>query len=60
MKESAVYQEILQEGEQLGVRKGKLSTIPLLQKLGLTIEQISEELGIDIVLVRQFVASQNK
>ena len=60
MKESAVYQEILQEGEKLGVRKGKMSTIPLLQKLGLTIEQISEELGIDIVLVRQFVASQNK
>ncbi|MFN9176306.1 MAG: Rpn family recombination-promoting nuclease/putative transposase [Synechocystis sp.] len=67
MKESAVYQEILQEGEQLGLLKGeqlgllkgKLETIPLLKKLGLSIAEISEELNIDITLVDQFVANQH-
>jgi predicted transposase/invertase (TIGR01784 family) len=67
MKESAVYQEILQEGEQrgllkgeqIGLLKGKLETIPLLTKLGLTIAEIAEELDIDIALVDQFVANQN-
>jgi predicted transposase/invertase (TIGR01784 family) len=75
MKESAVYQEILQEGEQqgilkgerrgflkgeqIGLLKGKLETIPLLIKLGLTIAEIAEELDIDIALVNQFVANQN-
>jgi predicted transposase/invertase (TIGR01784 family) len=75
MKESAVYQEILQEGEQrgllkgerrgflkgeqIGLLKGKLETIPLLIKLGLTIAEIAEELDIDVALVNQFVANQN-
>lgn len=63
MKESAVYQEILQEGlqkgRQEGLLEGKLKTIPLLQKLGLTIAEIAEELEVDIVLVNQFVANQN-
>ena len=59
MKESAVYQEILQEGEQIGLLKGKLETIPLLIKLGLTIAEIAEELDIDIALVDQFVVNQN-
>jgi predicted transposase/invertase (TIGR01784 family) len=56
MKESAVYQEILKEGEQrgllkgeqIGLLKGKIETIPLLIKLGLTIAEIAEELDIDI------------
>ena len=63
MKESAVYQEILQEGRQEGLQmgklEGKLETIPLLTKLGLTIAEISEELDIDIALVNQFIANQN-
>ena len=63
MKESAFYQEILQEGRQEGLQKGlqqgKLKTIPLLKKLGLTIAEIAEELEIDIALVNQFVANQN-
>ena len=63
MKESAVYQEILQEGEQRGLLRGKLEgkleTIPLLKKLGLSIAEIAEELDIDISLVNQFVANHN-
>jgi predicted transposase/invertase (TIGR01784 family) len=41
MKESAVYQEILEEGKVVGKVEGrlevKLEIIPLLKKLGLTI-----------------------
>jgi predicted transposase/invertase (TIGR01784 family) len=67
MKESAFYQDILQEGRQEGLQEGrqegllegKLKTIPLLKKLGLTIAEIAEELEIDIALVNQFVANQN-
>jgi predicted transposase/invertase (TIGR01784 family) len=59
MKESAVYQEILREGEQRGLLKGKLETIPLLKKLGLTIAEIAKELDIDVELVNRFVANQN-
>ena len=37
----------------------KISAIAL-TKLGLTITEIAEELGIDIVLVNQFVTNQNR
>jgi predicted transposase/invertase (TIGR01784 family) len=67
MKESAIYQEILQEGEQLvrlkgklgGRLEGKLETIPLLTKLGLSISEIAEELDIDISLVNQLLTNHN-
>jgi predicted transposase/invertase (TIGR01784 family) len=75
MKESAVYQEILEEGKIAGKLEGrlegklegklegrleaKLETIPLLKKLGLTIVEIAKELDIDVELVNKFVANQN-
>nr|WP_051738971.1 hypothetical protein [Synechocystis sp. PCC 6714] len=59
MKKSAVYQEILREGEQRGLLKGKLETVPLLKKLGLTITEIAKELDIDVELVNKCVANQN-
>ncbi len=75
MKESAVYQEILEEGKIAGKLEGrlegklegklegrleaKLETIPLLKKLGLTIAEIAKELDIDVELVNRFVANQN-
>jgi predicted transposase/invertase (TIGR01784 family) len=71
MKESAVYQEILEEGKIAGKLEGrlesklegrleaKLETIPLLKKLGLTITEIAKELDIDVKLVNQFVANQS-
>jgi predicted transposase/invertase (TIGR01784 family) len=63
MKESAVYQEILEEGKIAGKLEGrlegKLETIPLLKKLGLTIVEIAKELDIDVELVNRFVANQN-
>ncbi|MFM7571868.1 MAG: hypothetical protein ACKO4S_01830, partial [Snowella sp.] len=39
--------------------EGKLETIPLLKKLGLTVEQIAQELEIDVALVRQSMGNQN-
>ena len=54
-KQTRFYQEAKEEGEQ----EGKLKTVSLLLKLGLTPEQIAEELEINIEKVRQFIASQN-
>jgi predicted transposase YdaD len=42
-----------------GEEEGKLKTVPLLLKLGLTTEQIAEELKINIDKIQQFIASQN-
>jgi predicted transposase/invertase (TIGR01784 family) len=47
------------EGKLEGEEEGKLKTVPLLLKLGLNIEQIAQELGIEIDKIRQFIASQN-
>jgi len=54
-KQTRFYQEAKEEGEQ----EGKLKTVSLLLKLGLTPEQIAEELEINIEKVSQFIASQN-
>jgi predicted transposase YdaD len=50
-KQTRFYQEAKEEGQ--------LNTVPLLLKLGLTPEQIAEELKINIEKIRQFIASQN-
>ncbi|GFE68360.1 Rpn family recombination-promoting nuclease/putative transposase [Chroococcus sp. FPU101] len=46
-KKTQFYREVKQEG--------KLETIPLLLRLGLTAEQISTELGLELELVRQAI-----
>jgi predicted transposase YdaD len=50
-KQTRFYQEAKEEGQ--------LNTVPLLLKLGLTPEQIAEELKINIEKIRQFIASHN-
>ncbi|MFM7440824.1 MAG: Rpn family recombination-promoting nuclease/putative transposase [Snowella sp.] len=59
MKESAFYQDILQEGLEQGKLEAKLEMVAVLRRLGLTLEQIAQELGLDLVLVQQFVAGQS-
>ncbi|KAB8314864.1 Rpn family recombination-promoting nuclease/putative transposase [Tolypothrix campylonemoides VB511288] len=49
LKQTRVYQEGVEEGE----RKGKLKTVPRFVALGLTIEQIAQELGLSVEEVRQ-------
>jgi predicted transposase/invertase (TIGR01784 family) len=49
LKKSKVYQEAKEEG----VLENKLEMIPILQDLGLTIEQIAERLKLDLETVRK-------
>ncbi|GJD19231.1 hypothetical protein RIVM261_041870 [Rivularia sp. IAM M-261] len=56
IKNSRVYQEAKQEGLTEGVIEGvmqtKLEMIPILSGLGLTVEQIAEQLKLDVETVR--------
>jgi predicted transposase/invertase (TIGR01784 family) len=54
-KQTQFYKDVKLEGKL----EGKLGTIPLLKKLGLTVEQIAQELEIDVALVRQSMGNQN-
>jgi predicted transposase/invertase (TIGR01784 family) len=51
LKQTKVYQEAKEEG--------KLETIPFMLKLGATVEQIAEGLGLDVELVRSLAAQVN-
>jgi len=55
IKQTRVYQEAFQEGE----RKERLRMIPLLLRLGLTVEQVAQELGLSLEEVRQAVQEQS-
>ena len=54
-KQTQFYKDVKLEGKL----EGKLGTIPILKKLGLTVEQIAQELEIDVALVRQSMGNQN-
>jgi predicted transposase YdaD len=49
LQDSQIYQEVKQEGkaEMLAI------TVPLLLKTGMTIEQIAQQTGIDLEVIRQ-------
>lgn len=61
LKQTRVYQQAFEEGEQKGrqegveegERRGKLKTVPRFIALGLTIEQIAQELNLTIEEVTQ-------
>jgi predicted transposase YdaD len=55
MRESVIYQDILEEGELTA----KLNSIPCLSVLGLTIEQIAQALDLEIEQVQQVIEGQN-
>ncbi len=63
LKQTKVYQEAkqegIQEGIQEGVRQEKLRLIPLLFKLGLTGEQIAQELNLQLEEVQQELNQQS-
>lgn len=58
LKQTRVYQEALEEGLEQGLEQGKLAAVPLLLKVGMSVEEIAEQLGVDIVAVRQIAQQQ--
>ncbi len=48
-KQTRFYQEAFDDG----VRREKLRTVPLMLKLGLTVEEVARELGLSVVSVQQ-------
>ena len=58
-KQTKFYQEAKEEGKIEGKLEGKLEMIPVLVRLGLNDQQIAQELGLTIDIVRQFIANQN-
>ncbi|CAO5014419.1 hypothetical protein [Microcystis aeruginosa] len=48
MRESVIYQGILEESREKGALTAKLNSIPRLSALGLTIEQITQALDLEI------------
>jgi predicted transposase/invertase (TIGR01784 family) len=63
MRESVIYQDILEEGREEGREQGelsaKLNSIPRLSVLGLTREQIAQALDLEIEQVQQVIEGQN-
>ena len=53
LKKTKVYQEALEEGIVQGKIQQKLDIIPLLQELGLTVEQIAERLDLTVKIVQE-------
>ena len=62
LKQTRVYQEALTEGKlegrQEGTRQQKFRTVPLLLRLGLSVEEVAQELELTVEEVRQ--AAQQK
>jgi predicted transposase/invertase (TIGR01784 family) len=59
MRESVIYQDILEEGREEGELSAKLTSIPRLLSLGLTREQIAKALDLEIEQVPQVIEGQN-
>ncbi|BAY99917.1 hypothetical protein NIES37_39000 [Tolypothrix tenuis PCC 7101] len=55
LKETRVYQEAKEEGKEEGKLETKLEMIPILLELGLSVQQISERLKIDVEEIRRFL-----
>lgn len=58
-KQTQFYKEAKLEGKVEGKLEAKLEIILLLRRLGLTVEQISQELDLDISLIDKFLTNQN-
>ncbi len=59
LEETRVYRDAKEEGRQEGRQEGQQEvvavTVPLLFQAGLTIEQIAQQTGIDLAIIRQAV-----
>lgn len=59
IRQTRVYQEALQEGEIRGRLQEKLETVPKLLAAGLTVNKITEVLGLSVEEVRQAAQQQS-
>ncbi|QYX30160.1 Rpn family recombination-promoting nuclease/putative transposase [Sphaerospermopsis torques-reginae] len=59
LKQTRYFQDVKEEGKAEGKAEGKLEMIPLLLRLGLSVEAIASELNLDIELIRSRI-SENK
>ena len=59
MKQTRFYQEAFSEGKEEGSLLAKMSAIPNLINLGLTIEQIASALELDVEQVKRVVEVEN-
>lgn len=59
LKQTKVYQEALEEGEEIGEMKAKLEAIPQLIQEGLTLEQIARALKLPLETVQQAAQQSN-
>lgn len=55
LEETQIYREAREEGRQEGELLGKLQLVPLLQEMGMTIEQIADRTGLSLEIVRQSI-----
>jgi predicted transposase/invertase (TIGR01784 family) len=57
LKQTRFYQEAFTEGKEEGIQQGarleKLKTAPLLLRLGLSVQQVAQELGLSVEEVTQ-------
>jgi predicted transposase YdaD len=60
LKQTRFYQEAFGDGIERGINLQKLKTIPLLQDLGLTPQQISERLDLTLETVLNYLAQQQQ
>jgi predicted transposase/invertase (TIGR01784 family) len=60
LKQTRFYQEAFGDGIEQGINLQKLKTIPLLQDLGLTPQQISERLDLNLETVLNYLAQQQQ
>ncbi|QDL06742.1 flagellar assembly protein H [Brasilonema octagenarum UFV-E1] len=59
LKQTRFYQEAFEEGKQEGTRREKFRTVPLLLRVGLTVEQVARELELSVEEVRQAAQQQS-
>jgi len=58
LKQTRYFQDVKEEGKSEGKLEEKLEIIPLLSRLGLSVEAIASELNLDVELVRNVAQKQ--
>lgn len=60
LKQTKVYQEAVEEGKEQGIQQKSLELVPVLLRLGLSLEEIANELNLSLEQVRQQIENQSQ